>query len=266
MHTGLDAFAGSSLFAVAGKSVLITGGSGGLGSMMAEGFLRAGARVTITGRRAQPLEEARRSLSRHGEVHAIVCDLGSPEGVTALVAALRDRESALHVLVNNAGAAVAAPFAEYPDSAWHELAALNVQAPFMLAQRLLPLLEAGASEDDPARIINIGSIAGMKTSNTDTFAYGASKAALHQLTRSLARELAPRRILVNAIAPGFFPSSMSEAYLADEERRRKILQGIPLRRTGTPPDIAGLALFLSSRAGAYVTGAVIPLDGGSTVL
>ena len=143
---------------------------------------------------------------------------------------------------------------------------LNLQVPFMLAQRLLPLLERAATDDDPARIINIGSIAGLKTSNSNTFAYGPSKAALHQLTRSLARELAPRRVLVNAIAPGFFPSEMSGPYLADEERRRKVLQGIPLRRTGTPEDIAGLALFLSSRAGAYVTGAVIPLDGGSTVL
>jgi len=264
-QAGLDTFDETSLFDVRGKTVLITGGSGGLGLMMAEGFLRAGARVTIVGRRAQPLEAARESLSRHGEVHAVACDLGTPEGVDTLVAAVRERESALHVLVNNAGAAVSARFEEYPDSAWQQLLALNLQAPFMLAQGLLPLLERGASEEDPARIINIGSVAGLKTSSSKAFAYGPSKAALHHLTRELARELAPRRILVNAIAPGFFPSSMTEPYLADEERRSRVLKGIPLRRTGSAPDIAGLAIFLSSRAGAYVTGTVIPLDGGVTV-
>jgi NAD(P)-dependent dehydrogenase (short-subunit alcohol dehydrogenase family) len=266
MQSSADVLETESLFAVAGKAVLVTGGSAGLGRMMAEGFLRAGARVTITGRRPQPLEEARVALSRLGDVHAIACDLGTIEGVDVLANAVRTREDVLHVLVNNAGSVVAAPFAEYPDSAWQATLALNLQAPFLLAQRLLPLLERGASEEDPARIINIGSIAGLTTSTSNTFAYGPSKAALHQLTRSLARELAARRILVNAIAPGFFPSNMSEPYLADEENRRKVLQRIPMRRTGSAADIAGLALFLSSRAGAYVTGAVIPLDGGSSVV
>src|SRR5262245_27448125 len=147
MQTSLDSLDPSALFAVAGKTVLITGGSGGVGLMLAEGFLRAGARVTITGRRAEALEVARQSLSRHGEVHAVACDLATPEGVEALVASMRERESALHVLVNNAGVAVAAPLEEYPDSAWQEVLGLNLQAPFMLAQRLLPLLERGASEE-----------------------------------------------------------------------------------------------------------------------
>ncbi|WP_077036183.1 SDR family oxidoreductase [Pelomonas sp. KK5] len=254
------------LFGVAGKRVLITGASSGLGLMMAEGFVKAGANVSIVGRRAQPLEAAREALERHGEVDAIECDLGTADGVAALVATLQQRDEPLHVLVNNAGTAVAAPFDSYPDDAWPELMALNVQVPFMLAQRLLPLMERAASEEDPARIINIGSVAGLKTSSSNTFAYGPSKAALHQLTRSLARELAPRRILVNAIAPGFFPSNMSAPYLADEQRRRKIVQGIPLGRTGEASDISGLAIFLSSRAGAFVTGTVIPLDGGMNVL
>ena len=258
--------AAGSLFDVAGKAVLITGGSSGLGLMMAEGFLQAGARVTIAGRRQQALDAARGALARHGELRTIACDLGSGAGVDRLAAVYGEHEPALHVLVNNAGHAIAAPFADYAESAWIETLALNLQAPFLLTRRLLPLLERTASPDDPARVINIGSIAGWMTSNTDTFAYNPSKAALHQLTRGLARELAPRHILVNAIAPGYFPSSMTEPYLADDDYRRKVVRGIPLKRIGSPPDIAGLAVFLSARASAYMTGTVIPLDGGSSAI
>ena len=254
-----------SLFGVAGKTVLITGGSGGLGFMMAEGFVRAGARVYINGRQAEPLAAAQRSLGEFGEVHAVQCDLGTESGVATLVHTLSTRETELHVLVNNAGTTEAAPFAKYPDSAWTKLLMLHVQVPFMLSQRLLPLLERAASEEDPARIINIGSVAGLTTSRSNAFAYAPSKAALHQLTRGLALELAPKNILVNAIAPGFFPSNMTGPYLADEVSRKKVLQAIPLRRTGAPPDIAGLAICLSSRAGAYLTGTVIQLDGGNSL-
>lgn len=254
-----------SLFGVAGKTVLITGGSTGLGFMMAEGFLRAGARVYINGRQAEQLAAARRSLGEFGEVHAVQCDLGTEPGVAALVDTVSTREPELHVLVNNAGTTESAPFDEYPDSAWAKLLTLHVQVPFMLSQRLLPLLQKAASEEDPARIINIGSVAGLTTSKSNAFAYAPSKAALHQLTRSLARELAPKNILVNAIAPGFFPSNMTGPYLADEVARKKVLQAIPLRRTGAQPDIAGLALYLSSRAGAYLTGTVIALDGGNSL-
>jgi NAD(P)-dependent dehydrogenase (short-subunit alcohol dehydrogenase family) len=256
------------LFGVAGKRVLVTGGASGLGLMMATGFVQAGACVTLAGRRASVLEAARATLAPQaaeagGAVDVIACDLATPDGMATLVNALLERGEPLHVLVNNAGAAVTAPLERYPESAWPELMTLNVQAPFTLTQRLLPLLESAASDADPARIINIGSIAGLTTGPSNTFAYGPTKAALHHLTRSLARELAPRRILVNAIAPGFFPSDMSAPYLDDEERRRRVLRNIPLGRVGSEPDIAGLAIFLSSRAGAYITGSVIPLDGGA---
>lgn len=253
------------LFGVTGKTVLITGGSSGLGLMMAKGFLQAGARVYISARKAEQLQSALQSLAHLGEVHAVQCDLSSAEGLTMLVETFLARESRLHVLVNNAGASWGAPFALYPDSAWQALMALNVQAPFTLAQRMMPVLEQAASADDPARIINIGSIAGLGTDNANAFAYSASKAALHQLTRNLARELAPRHILVNAIAPGFFPSNMTAAVMKDEVATDKIRMKIPLHRLGTQEDIAGLAIYLSSRAGAFMTGTIIPLDGGSSL-
>lgn len=253
------------LFSVAGKTVVITGGSSGLGLMMAEGFLRAGARVYISGRKGEQLEAARATLAAFGAVIAVPCDLGTPEGVTALVDALRAREQALHVLINNAGKSWGAPFGAYPDSAWSQLMALNVQAPFALAQRLLPLLEAAASAADPARIINIGSVAGLANDRLNAFAYASSKAAVHRLTQHLAQELAPRRILVNAIAPGMFPSKMSAAIMADPAWRARELADIPLGRFGEAADIAGLAIYLSAPASAFMTGNVIPLDGGTLI-
>lgn len=253
------------LFDVAGKTVLVTGGSSGLGLMMAAGFLKAGARVYISARKGEQLQAAQRSLSELGEVHAVQCDLGRDEGVSVLADTLLSREARLHVMINNAGASWGAPFATYPDAAWRSLMELNVHAPFALSQKLLPLLEAAASADDPARIINIGSIAGLATDNANAFAYSASKAALHQLTRNLARELAPRRILVNAIAPGFFPSNMTAPVMQGEGEADKIRRKIPLQRFGSQEDIAGLAICLSSRAGAFITGTIIPLDGGSSL-
>ena len=254
-----------SLFGVAGKTVLITGGSGGLGFMMAEGFVRAGARVYISGRQPEALEAARRVLAQLGEVHTVQCDLLTESGFATLVDTMLTCGTGVHVLINNAGTTESAPFGDYPDSAWAKLLTLHVQVPFMLSQRLLPLLKQTASDTDPARIINIGSVAGLTTSRSNAFAYAPSKAALHQLTRALARELAPKNILVNAIAPGFFPSSMTSPYLADEVSLKKVLQSIPLRRIGALQDIVGLAICLSSRAGAYLTGTVIPLDGGNSL-
>jgi NAD(P)-dependent dehydrogenase (short-subunit alcohol dehydrogenase family) len=254
----------ANLFSVAGKTVLITGGSSGLGLMMATGFLKAGARVYISARKAEQLQAAQHSLSPWGEVHAVRCDLATPEGVGTLSETLLSREQHLHVLVNNAGKSWGAPFEQYPDSAWPGLMALNVQAPFILTQRLMPLLAAAASAENPARVINIGSIAGLGTDKLNAFAYGPSKAALHQLTRMLAQELAPRHILVNAIAPGLFPSKMSAAIMKDEGLREEMRSSIPLQRFGTPEDIAGLAIYLSARAGAFMTGNIITLDGGSS--
>ncbi len=166
------------------------------------------------------------------------------------------------MLVNNAGVTWGAPVEKFPAAQFDSVLAVNVRAPFQLVQALLPKLEAAASDEDPARVINIGSVYGITGQVLKAWSYGASKAAIHHLTVSLAAELAPRRILVNAIAPGFFPSKMTHFVMKDDTRREEMMDFIPLGRPGTEQDIAGLALFLSSRAGAYMTGNVIPLDGG----
>ncbi|MCZ4586359.1 MULTISPECIES: SDR family oxidoreductase [Rhodococcus] len=247
------------LFAVSGKTVLVTGGTRGIGYMIAEGYLRAGARVYISSRKEAACAEAAKRLSEHGEVHAIPCDVTSEEQCAALIDALGAREPSLHVLVNNAGATWGAPFDEFPDSAWDRVLAANVKAPFTLTKMARPLLEKASNQDDPARVINIGSIDGLAVPGVSNFSYSASKAAIHHLTRHMAAELAPS-ILVNAIAPGPFPSKMTAAMLTDVGDKLK--DASPAGRIGEPPDIAATAIFLSSRASNYVVGAVIPLDGG----
>ena len=250
------------LFSVAGKTVLVTGGSSGIGYMLATAFAEAGARVYITGRKADRLDAARAALAAQGDVHAIQSDLGTREGVAAVVAGVAANEDKLHVLINNAGITWGAPVESFPAEAWDSVLATNVRAPFALVQGLLPRLEAAASDTDPARVVNIGSIYGISSETMTAWSYGASKAAIHHLTVMLAAELAPKRILVNAIAPGFFPSRMTGFVMKDAQRMAAILEQIPLHRAGSPEDIAGLALYLCSRAGAYMTGNVIPLDGG----
>lgn len=255
----------SSLFSVADKTVLITGGSSGIGLMMAEAFAAVGARVYITGRQATALEAARNSLAAHGDVRTIVNDLSVPDGAKQLVAALRAETSELHVLINNAGTTWGAPIEVFPSKAWIPVWSLNVQVPFELIQAALPLLTSTASAADPARVINIGSVYGQMTEVMHSYSYSASKAALHQLTRVLAHDLAARHILVNAIAPGFFRSKMTRFIVCDEALLAATMANIPLRRSGDTPDVGGLAIMLASRAGAYITGAVIPLDGGLLV-
>ena len=251
------------LYSVAGKSVLITGGVGGIGRMLAEGFAAAGASLTITGRKPDALAEAVAALRAGGaEVRGMVADLATAEGVQAVADGLRERTDRLDVLINNAGQTWGAPLPDFPAKAWAPVMMVNVQAPFMLAQALLPALRAAAGPDSPARIINIGSVYAETTEVALAYSYTASKAAIHQLTRVLAKELAADHILCNAIAPGLFPSKMTGFILRDDERRAHVLGGIPLGRAGTAEDIAGLAMFLCSRAAAYITGAVIPIDGG----
>jgi NAD(P)-dependent dehydrogenase (short-subunit alcohol dehydrogenase family) len=250
------------LFSVAGRTVLITGGGGGIGRLLAKSYLDAGARVYITGRKQEGLEASRRALGDPTELRLLVGDLATQQGLRAILDGFNAAEPTLDVLVNNAGRTWGAPFETFPDAAWQNVMAVNVHAPFALVQGFLPRLEAAGTEEHPARVINIGSVYAATTEVMNAYSYTASKAALHQLTRVLARELASRHILVNAIAPGLFPSHMTEFVLGDPALRDATLAAIPRRRAGTREDIGGLAIFLSSRASAYITGAIIPLDGG----
>lgn len=251
------------LFDVAGKVALVTGGSRGIGAMIARGFVENGARVYISSRKQEVCDRVAQELGRVGTCVSLPADLSTETECRRLAAELAARESALHILVNNAGANWGAPLQEYPDSAWDKVLALNVKAVFHLTRALLPQLEAAAKPGDPARVINIGSIDGLRVPLLETYAYSASKAAVHHLTRVLAMQLAPRNITVNAVAPGPFESKMMAATL--ERFRDAIVAACPLGRIGEPEDMAGVALYLASRAGAYVTGAVIPVDGGLSV-
>ncbi|MEV4842218.1 glucose 1-dehydrogenase [Micromonospora matsumotoense] len=252
------------LFSVDGKTVLVTGGSRGIGLMIARGFVRAGATVIISSRKADVCAAVAKELSAEGRCEAIPADLSDDAGAEALAAAVRERCDRLDVLVNNAGATWGAPLESYPGAAFDKLWAVNVKAVFRLTTALLPVLRAAASDDDPARVINIGSIDGLRVPTMEVYAYSATKAAVHMLTRSLAHQLAAERITVNAIAPGPFESKMMAFALDDPASRAAIAQQVPLGRIGRPEDMAGAAIYLSSRAGAYLTGAVIPVDGGIT--
>jgi len=254
----------SGLFDVSGKTALVTGGSRGIGRMIAAGLVEAGARVIVSSRKRDDVEAAAAELAGGGECSAIAADVSSPEGAAELAGAVSERFPALDILVNNAGAAWGAPLEEFPASAWDRTMHTNVEGVFHLTVGLLGPLRAAARRDDPARVINIGSIDGLRTPLFENYSYSASKAAVHMLTRHLAKRLAGDSITVNAIAPGPFESKMMAVPLGDPETRATIEQSVPLGRIGRPEDVAGLTLFLASRAGAYLTGTVIPLDGGIT--
>jgi NAD(P)-dependent dehydrogenase (short-subunit alcohol dehydrogenase family) len=247
------------LFSVEGKVALVTGGSRGIGLMIARGYAENGAKVYVASRSREACEAVAAELSKVGTCVPLAADLGTPEGCVALAQAIAAEEPRLHVLVNNAGANWGAPLEEYPDAAFDKVLALNVKAAFRLTVALLPQLRASVTPGDPARVINIGSIDGLSVPLLETYAYSTSKAALHHLTRHLARRLAPE-VTVNAVAPGPFESKMMAVTL--ERFGDSIRAANPLRRIGEPEDMAGVALYLASRAGAYVTAAVIPVDGG----
>nr|WP_206377322.1 MULTISPECIES: SDR family oxidoreductase [unclassified Sphingobium] len=250
------------MFSLTGKKALVTGGAQGLGRMIAEGLLRAGATVAITSRKADICEEAAREMAALGPCIPLPADLSTPEAAVDLVARYRDAVGACHILVNNAGKTWGGPIDSFPDKAWPGVMAVNVQTPFTMIRELLPELGAVGTLGDPARVINIGSVAGMKTERLSAYSYAASKAAVHMMTRDLAGDLAERNITVNAVIPGFFPTKMT-AHMRDEDQvDPALLAHIPLKRLGSPDDIAGIVIFLCSRAGAYVTGAQIPVDGG----
>lgn len=253
------------LFSIRDKVALVTGGSRGIGEMISRGYVAAGARVYVSSRKREACDalSAELAASGPGTAVSLPADLSSEQGCHDLAAAIAEREGALHVLVNNAGAAWGAPLEDYPVEGFDKVLDLNVRAPFLLTQALLPQLRAAARDEDPSRVINIGSIDGLGVPALETYAYSASKAALHHLTRHLGRRLAGDRITVNAIAPGLFPSRMT-AFMF--EQPEQVVGAIPLGRAGTPEDIAGIAIHLASRAGAYVTGAVVPVDGGAVTL
>ncbi|MFF0773309.1 SDR family oxidoreductase [Nonomuraea wenchangensis] len=245
------------LFSVEGKTVVVTGGSRGIGRMIAAGFVAAGANVYISARKTAEVEKTAAELG----CTAVPADLSTAEGRESLAAAV-DRP--LHVLINNAGATWGAPLEEYPESAFDKLWNINVKGVFALTQRFLPQLRQAAGPDDPARVINVGSVDGIRVPVLPTYAYSSTKSAVHMLTRHLARHLAKEHITVNAIAPGPFESKMMAFALDDPGTRESIETGVPLGRIGRPDDMAGTAIFLASRAGAYLTGTVIPVDGGIT--
>jgi NAD(P)-dependent dehydrogenase (short-subunit alcohol dehydrogenase family) len=254
----------SEIFDVSGKSALVTGGSRGIGLMIARGLLEAGARVIISSRKSEELERTAQELAKLGECTAITGDVSSVEGTDALAHATRERFERLDILVNNAGAGWGAPLEEFPQSGWDKVSHTNVESVFRLTVALLPQLRAAAAPENPARVINIGSIDGIRTPALENYSYSASKAAVHMLTRHLAKRLASDHITVNAIAPGPFESKMTAFMLASPENREMVASMVPLGRIGEPDDVAGLTIFLASRAGAYLTGTVIPLDGGIT--
>jgi NAD(P)-dependent dehydrogenase (short-subunit alcohol dehydrogenase family) len=247
------------LFDVSGKVAVVTGGSRGIGLMIARGLVEAGVRTYVSSRKAEVCDEVAAELSKVGEAVSVPADCSTEEGCRGLAAAVADREPVLHILVNNAGATWGAPLAEHDDASWDRVLDLNVKGVFHLTKFLLPLLEKAGTADEPARVVNIGSIDGIHVPVLETYSYSASKAAVHQLTRHLARRLAPA-ITVNAIAPGPFESKMMAATL--EAAGDAIAASAPLKRIGRPDDMAGTAIFLTSRAGAYLTGAIIPVDGG----
>jgi len=260
------------LFGIEGKVALVTGGSRGIGEMIAAGFVANGAKVYISSRKAAVCDETARRLSEEygGECISLPANVAEMSGIEALAKEIAEREGRLHILVNNAGVSWGAPIDDYPESGWDKVFDTNVKAPFFLIQKLLPQLEAAATAEDPARVINVGSIDGLRNPVFGTVSYGPSKAALHTLTSHLAGKLVKRNIILNAIAPGPFPTWMLSTGVGgggdvDNTDWAAVARTNPRKRMGTPEDIAGIAIFLASRAGAFTVGAVITCDGGIVV-
>jgi NAD(P)-dependent dehydrogenase (short-subunit alcohol dehydrogenase family) len=267
MSEASDGYLGS-LFGVSGKTALITGGATGIGRMIATALVHAGARVMIASRKGldcvQVADEIN-ALGAPGSAEGFAGDVGTAEGVAALVEAVQARTDRLHILVNNAGVSWGAPYDEFPHAAWAKVMSVNVAGLFTLTRDLTPLLLNAASDQDPARVINLGSIMGTQPAADGAYSYSASKAAVHHLTRILAEELAAKRITVNAFAPGPFQSRMTAFATAKEKQVEKVGAGVPLGRIGAPDDVGGATLYLCSRAGSYITGAILPIDGGLSV-
>lgn len=248
------------LFSLKDKTAIVTGGSRGIGAMITRGFLAAGARVIISARKADQLAAAEAEFAPMGWCRGFAADLSTTQGCKALTRFAQEQFGSLNILVNNAGATWGAPFDSFTEDAWDKVMDTNVKSIFFLTQGLRPMLAKAGTADDPARIINIGSIDGLHVAPVEHYSYSASKAAVHHMTRVLAKRLGREAITVNAIAPGPFESKMMAATLA---AAGDAIAGLsPLGRIGRPDDMAGAAIYLASRAGAYVTGTVLPVDGG----
>ena len=256
------------LFSVTGKTALVTGAATGIGRMAATALVMGGARVFIASRKGAACEAAAseiNALGGTGRAEGFEGDVGSEEGVAALAAELGRRTASLHILINNAGLSWGAELANFPYKAWARVLDVNVTGLFHLTRELLPLLDNAASHGDPARIINLGSVMGTQPMADGAYSYTASKAAVHHLTKTLANELAGRRITVNAFAPGPFQSKMTEFATGTDEQAEMVAKRVPVGRLGSLDDIAGATLYLCGRAGSYVTGAILPIDGGQSV-
>lgn len=248
------------LFNLKGKVALVTGGAKGIGAMITQGLVESGVRVYISSRSAADCERFATEMSKNGECIALPMDLSTVENCELLATQLSEREEGLDILINNSGVSWGAPLGEYPEKGWDKVMDLNVKSVFFLTQSLLPLIKSASSADSPGRIINISSIAAQMTESISSYAYGPSKAAVMHLSKILAKDLIKDQILVNAIAPGFFPSRMTAHF--DE---KMLLGATPIGRIGKPTDIAGLVIYLCSEAGSFMTGNYIPLDGGQLI-
>lgn len=267
MSESSDGYLGS-LFGVSGKTALVTGGATGIGRMIATALVHAGARVLIASRKGLDcvhVADEINALGAPGSAEGFAGDVGTAEGVAALVEAVQARTDKLDILVNNAGVSWGASYEEFPHAAWSKVMSVNVAGLFTLTRDLTPLLLKAATDADPSRVINLGSVMGTQPAADGAYSYSASKAAVHHLTRILAEELASKRVTVNAFAPGPFQSRMTAFATAKDEQVEKVGAGVPLGRIGAPDDVAGATLYLCSRAGSYITGAILPIDGGLSV-
>lgn len=257
------------LFDLGGKVALVTGGATGVGRMAATGLMGAGARVLIASRKGDAcaaVAEELNAMDLPGAAEGFAGDVGSEDGIAALVAEVKDRTDALHILMNNAGRTWGAPLGQFPHGAWSKVMDLNVTGMFHLTQSLLPMLMASARADDPARVVNVGSVMGEVPMGDGAYSYAVSKAAVHHMTRILAKELAPHHVTVNALAPGPFQSKMTAFATVGDGKADRVGQNVPAGRIGRDEDIAGCLQFLCGRGGSYITGAILPVSGGINVM
>ncbi len=256
------------LFGLKGKVALVTGGGSGIGTMIATALVQAGAHVMLVSRKGERCEAAAQALNAlgaQGSAEGFAGDVGSEDSILALAAAVKSRTGKLDILFNNAGVSWGAPLESFPHGQWERVMAVNVAGMFTLTRELLPLLEAAASDADPARVVNIGSVMGTVPVAEGAYAYTASKAAVHHLTKTLAGEFAPKRITVNAFAPGPFPSKMTAFATGTAEGAARVGANVPLGRIGNGDDLAAATLYLCGKGGAYISGAILPIDGGMSV-